>query len=73
MASFISLDKEGESTILVRNCAGETLAEMTFTLCNYQGSSTLFIGGLQGGSRLLPHEEIQKRPSHAMGFSQNVL
>lgn len=68
LGSFISLDKEGESTILVRNSAGETLAEMTFTLCNYQGSSTLFIGGLQGGSRLLPHEEIQKATKSCYGI-----
>lgn len=68
MTSFIILDKEGESTILVRNCTGETLAEMTFTLCNYEGSSTLFIGGLQGGSRLLPHEEIQKATKSCHGI-----
>ena len=53
LGSFISLDKEGESTILVRNSAG---------------SSTRFIGGLQGGSRLLPHEEIQKATKSCYGI-----
>lgn len=68
MSSFIALDKEGESTILVRNSGGETLAEMTFTLCNYEGRSALFIGGLQGGNRLMPHEEIQKATKSCHGL-----
>jgi len=65
---MISLDKEGESTILMRNGSGEVLAEMTFTLCEYQNQRTLFIGGLQGGKRELPHEEIQKATKACYGL-----
>lgn len=65
---MISLDKEGDSTILMRNSSGETLAEMTFTLCEYQNQPTLFIGGLQGGKRELPHEEIQKATKACHGL-----
>jgi hypothetical protein len=35
------------------------LAEMTFTLCQFEGKSTLFIGGLQGAKAHVPHELIQ--------------
>lgn len=34
---MISMDKEGDSTILFRNSEGIPLAEITFTLCEYQG------------------------------------
>lgn len=68
LTTFIALDKEGESTILVRNSNGETLAEITFTLCQYEKITTVFIGGLQGGSRLLPHEEIQKATKSCHGI-----
>ncbi|MCU6670881.1 VirK/YbjX family protein [Enterobacteriaceae bacterium H4N4] len=68
LTMMITLDKEGESTILMRNEEGETLAEMTFTLCQYQNQATLFIGGLQGGKRELPHEEIQKATKACHGL-----
>jgi uncharacterized protein VirK/YbjX len=68
LTMMISLDKEGDSTILMRNSRGETLAEMTFTLCEYQNQPTLFIGGLQGGKRELPHEEIQKATKACHGL-----
>ncbi|MCU6664386.1 hypothetical protein D3C75_384650 [compost metagenome] len=68
LTMMITLDKEGESTILMRNDEGETLAEMTFTLCQYQNQPTLFIGGLQGGKRELPHEEIQKATKACHGL-----
>lgn len=68
LTMLISLDKEGDSTILIRNGAGDTLAEMTFTLCEYAGQRTLFIGGLQGGKRELPHEEIQKATKACHGL-----
>jgi len=32
---------------------------MTFTLCPFEGKSTLFIGGLQGAKAHVPHELIQ--------------
>lgn len=68
LTTMISLDKEGESTILMRNADGETLAEMTFTLCEYENQRTLFIGGLQGGKRELPHEMIQKATKSCHGL-----
>lgn len=64
----INLDKEGESTILMRNNNGDVLAEMTFTLLSWQGKRTLFIGGLQGGTRTLPHEAIQNATKSCHGL-----
>ena len=40
---MISMDKEGDSTILFRNSEGIPLAELTFTLCEYQGKRTMFL------------------------------
>lgn len=68
LTMMISLDKEGDSTILIRNGDGDTLAEMTFTLCEYDGKRTLFIGGLQGGKRDLPHEAIQNATKSCHGL-----
>lgn len=68
LTMVISLDKEGDSTLLIRNGAGEVLAEITFTLCEYGGVRTLFIGGLQGGKRELPHEEIQRATKACYGL-----
>lgn len=64
----INLDKEGDSTILMRNADGDVLAEMTFTLLDYQNLRTLFIGGLQGGKRDLPHEAIQNATKSCHGL-----
>ena len=50
LTMMISMDKEGDSTILFRNSEGIPLAELTFTLCEYQGKRTMFIGGLQGAN-----------------------
>lgn len=64
----VNLDKEGDSTILMRNADGDVLAEMTFTLLDYQNQRTLFIGGLQGGKRDLPHEAIQNATKSCHGL-----
>lgn len=64
----VNLDKEGECTVLMRNGNGDTLAEMTFTILNYQNQRTLFIGGLQGGKRDLPHEAIQEATKACHGL-----
>ncbi|UAK18332.1 VirK/YbjX family protein [Kluyvera sp. CRP] len=64
----INLDKEGDSTILMRNADGDVLAEMTFTLLDYQNQRTLFIGGLQGSKRDLPHEAIQNATKSCHGL-----
>ena len=68
MTMEITLDKEGDSTLVVRNNDGETLAEMTFTILNYKDKRTLFIGGLQGGRRDLPHEAIQEATKACHGL-----
>ncbi|WP_270502038.1 VirK/YbjX family protein [Kluyvera ascorbata] len=64
----VNLDKEGDSTILMHNSNGDTLAEMTFTILNYKGKRTLFIGGLQGGIRSLPHAAIQEATKACHGL-----
>ena len=53
------LDKEGEATLTFCDHQNTVLAELTFTLCKYQGNSTLFIGGMQGAKAHVPHEHIQ--------------
>ena len=53
------MDKEGEATLSFCNHQNIVLAEMTFTLCPFEGKSTLFIGGLQGAKAHVPHELIQ--------------
>ena len=53
------MDKEGEATLTFCNHQNTVLAEMTFTLCPFEGKSTLFIGGLQGAKVHVPHELIQ--------------
>ncbi|WP_010429155.1 VirK/YbjX family protein [Enterobacter mori] len=53
------MDKEGEATLTFCNHQNTVLAEMTFTLCPFEGKSTVFIGGLQGAKAHVPHELIQ--------------
>ncbi|MNZ92652.1 hypothetical protein D3C78_1116840 [compost metagenome] len=53
------LDKEGEATLAFCDRENTVLAEMTFTLCQFEGKSTLFIGGMQGAKAFVPHELIQ--------------
>lgn len=53
------LDKEGEATLAFCDHQHTVLAELTFTLCEFNGKSTLFIGGLQGAKAHVPHELIQ--------------
>ena len=64
----VNLDKEGDSTILMRNSDGDVLAEMTFSIIAYENKRTLFIGGLQGGKRDLPHEAIQNATKSCHGL-----
>ncbi|EKS1843777.1 DUF535 domain-containing protein [Cronobacter muytjensii] len=59
LAAVADLDKEGETTVIFRDAAGVVLAEMTFTLCEVDGKSTLFIGGLQGAKAWVEHDQIQ--------------
>ncbi|WP_435929700.1 VirK/YbjX family protein [Dryocola sp. BD613] len=66
--SIASLDKEGEATLIMLNEEGTALAELTFTLCRYQGKSTLFIGGLQGAKSWVPHDAIQSATKACHGL-----
>lgn len=59
LATIDKMSREGETSLLLRNAAGVMLAEITFTLMYYQQQPTLFIGGLQGADRNVPHTEIQ--------------
>lgn len=59
LASLATLDKEGEATLLFCDEKDTVLAGLTFTLCQREGKSTLFIGGLQGAKSWIPHENIQ--------------
>ena len=72
LTMMISMDKEGDSTILFRNSEGIPLAELTFTLCEYQGKRTMFIGGLQGAKWEIPHQEIQNATKPATGYFPNA-
>lgn len=53
------MDKEGEATLTFCDEQNTVLAEMTFTLCPFNGKKTLFVGGLQGAKAHIPHELIQ--------------
>lgn len=59
LCAIANVDKEGEATITLTRHDGVALAGLTFTLCQHQGKSTLFIGGLQGAKSDTPHEYIQ--------------
>lgn len=52
-------DKEGEATLTFHDEDETVLAELTFTLCQYHGVNTFFIGGLQGAKSHVPHQLIQ--------------
>ncbi|HBC7431926.1 VirK/YbjX family protein [Enterobacter bugandensis] len=62
------LDKEGEATLTFCDVQNTVLAELTFTLCQFEGKSTLFIGGLQGAKAHVPHELIQKATKACHGL-----
>ncbi|KAA8998442.1 DUF535 domain-containing protein [Affinibrenneria salicis] len=68
MSSMSSLNKEGETTVLACNASGVILAKITFTLMNYYQRPTLFIGGLQGADREVPHTEIHETTKSCYGL-----
>lgn len=68
LAAVADLDKEGEATLLFRNEQGVTLAELTFTLCQYEGQTTIFIGGLQGAKAWVEHDFIQQATKACHGL-----
>lgn len=68
LISLVSLDKEGESTIVIRDGERRTLAEITFTFCLFNKKRTLFIGGLQGAEQHVPHNVIQQATKACYGL-----
>lgn len=68
LVSLVSLDKEGESTVVIRDEQMRILAEITFTFCTLNGKRTLFIGGLQGAANDVPHEVIQQATKACYGL-----
>lgn len=68
LAAIDKLNKEGETTLLLRNANGIMLAEITFTLMNFHQQPTLFIGGLQGAHCDVPHAEIQNTTKTCHGL-----
>lgn len=62
------LDKEGEATITFHDESHTVLAELTFTLCQYNGVNTLFVGGLQGAKADVPHQLIQSATKACHGL-----
>ena len=42
------LDREGESSIILKDITGKMVSEITFTLCQQRGVEAMIIGGLQG-------------------------
>lgn len=68
LAAIDNLNKEGETTLLLRNASGIMLAEITFALMHYQQQPTLFIGGLQGANHQVPHAEIQLTTKECHGL-----
>lgn len=66
--TLVSLDKEGESTLVLRDENQTIIAELTFTLCQVDGRNSLFIGGLQGPKPEVPHSVIQQATKSCNGL-----
>ncbi|MGU3481925.1 VirK/YbjX family protein [Enterobacteriaceae bacterium C34A] len=62
------LDKEGEATLTFCDASNTVLAELTFTLCQFNGKRTLYIGGMQGAKNHVPHELIQTATKSCNGL-----
>ncbi len=67
LCSLDRLNREGEATLLLCDDRNVMLAEMTFVITPEQGA-TLFIGGLQGGHRQLPHAAIHSATKACHGL-----
>ncbi|HEY2454001.1 MAG TPA: VirK/YbjX family protein [Scandinavium sp.] len=62
------LDKEGEATLIFSDAENTVLAELTFTVCPFEGKQTLYIGGMQGAKSHVPHELIQAATKSCNGL-----
>ncbi|MBB1199937.1 DUF535 domain-containing protein [Enterobacteriaceae bacterium 89] len=61
-------DKEGEATFVFCDADNTVLAELTFTLCQFNGKQTLYIGGMQGAKAHVSHELIQSATKSCNGL-----
>ncbi len=61
-------DKEGELSLRFTNESGEAIATVTFSLIDYQGQPTLFIGAIQGPKAHVEHAEIQRSTKACHGL-----
>jgi len=68
LGAIDKLSKEGETTISLQNAAGNSLAEVTFSLLQQNGQTTLFIGGLQGAHVSVEHQQIQSTTKACHGL-----
>jgi uncharacterized protein VirK/YbjX len=68
LSADCDLDKEGEATLALYDSQDIALAQLTFTLCRWEGITTLFIGGLQGARARLGHGHIQKATRQCHGL-----
>ncbi|WP_413556103.1 MULTISPECIES: VirK/YbjX family protein [unclassified Brenneria] len=68
ISSIDHLNKEGEVTLSACDANGVVLAKITFTLMNYCQQPTIFIGGLQGADKHVPHAEIHQATKACYGL-----
>lgn len=67
-SSWYKLDREGESSIILRNAEGQVLAEISFLLCLIEGQATLLIGGLQGPNAEAARLTVQQATKNLYGI-----
>lgn len=67
-SSWYKLDREGESSIILKNAEGQVLAEISFIFCIIEGQSTLLIGGLQGPNTEAARLTIQQATKNLHGL-----
>ncbi|QPR27563.1 DUF535 domain-containing protein [Edwardsiella hoshinae] len=68
LAVMERLGKEGELSLSLHDQQDHLLAVCTFSLLEYHGVRTLFIGGLQGSSPSLPHRYTQEATKACYGL-----
>lgn len=69
--SFIAahrLDREGEASLILHDADGEMLCEITFTLCERAGKTTLIIGGIQGPNSENAQQKVQAATKNLYGI-----
>ncbi|BDY93756.1 hypothetical protein MUTS15_24130 [Escherichia coli] len=72
LTMMISMDKEGDSTILFRNSEGIPLAELTFTLCEYQGKGRCLLADCKAQNGKFHTRKSRMRRKPATGYFPNA-